>query len=169
MSNLVGHILSIRFGRNPIHLPVIAQYSKDGMVTYVTPLWNEASKRFTEYREDSYFLQSGRASFSKQAFPLSEQHKAASRAFRLQSILKKLDRHISRIKAMGGVQSILAMEVITGYRQSFDMADKSTWQLRADHQDFVEVDSSWLATNKARFERINQLFLAEMQEARITI
>lgn len=168
MSNLVGHILSIRFGRNPIHLPIIAQYSKNGLENYVTPLWNDASQKFTEYRQDSYFLQSGRAAFSSQAFAMSEQHKACSRAFRLQVLLKKLSRHISMIKARGGVESVLQMEVVTNYRAAFEMADKSTWQLQADSGDFVAVDSSWLATNKARFERINQLFLAEMQEAGIT-
>lgn len=159
MSNLVGHILSIRFGRNPIHLPVIAQYSKNGLVSYVTPLWNEASKRFTEYREDSYFLQSGRASFSKQAFPMSEQHKAASRAFRLGMLLKKSARRLQRAKAFDFSEAAITAQ----------KSHAGQWGFWAESSPVFVDESPRMAEIQALHDKLDGMFRAEMELAGIII
>lgn len=108
MNSKLGHILSIRFAHQPLHYPIIAHYTRNGLTSYVIPLWNAESKRFMEYRQDSYFLAPDRYSISKEAFQMSEQHKACSRAWRIQQLLKKSSKRVGRAKSYALTISTIA-------------------------------------------------------------
>lgn len=159
MSSKVGHILSIRFAKQPLHYPIIAEYTRNGLTSYVVPLWKHESQSFTEYREDSYFLEEYRSSFSKEAFQLSEQHKACARAFRVQQLLKEAKTRLNRAKAFTyGSSKIVATHGVSGQ-----------WGFRAENELLFADASPYIAQCQALVSKLGALFREEMALAGITI
>lgn len=160
MNSKVGHILSIRFAKQPLHYPIIAQYTRNGLTSYVIPLWKQESQSFTEYREDSYFLEEYRSSISKEAFQMSEQHKACARAFRIQQLLKKSSKRVTRAKGYA-----LALSTFTAqksYAGQWGNWNESTPMI-------ATVSEKRLVEIQALHVKLGEMFRAEMALAKITI
>lgn len=162
MNSKVGHILSIRYSNQPLHYPIIAQFrsKQTGLMHYVIPLWNATSKKFIDYREDSHFLDSDRSSFSKEAFQMSEQHKACARAFRLQMLLKKSSKRVNRAKMFVSLETaITAQKSYSGH-----------WGNWSDNAPvFVDANEKRLMEVEALHAKLDELFRAEMALAKISI
>lgn len=165
----VGHVLSYRYNGGRAMLPIIGQYSKNGLVSYVLAQWNEASKSFIEKREDSYIFTDGGGHISKDAMQLSEAHKAMSRAFALQVELKAAKQTIRMIYAQGGEVYTMALNPVTLPRRRFEMDDKTTYEMQYGEAEFIEIDSEALQAAKDRYEALKAAFLEEMGNAGIEL
>lgn len=162
MTSKVGHILSIRYSNQPLHYPIIAQFrsKQTGLMHYVIPLWNATSKKFIDYREDSHFMASDRSSFSKEAFQMSEQHKACARAFRLQMLLKKSSKRVNRAKNF-----VLTNGVLVAQKSS--AGHWGNWP--EFHADYLPANEKRLAEVETLHVKLDEMFRAEMALAKITI
>ena len=167
--NRVGHVLSFQWGKETVKRPIIAQYTRNGLTSYVTPQWNEAAQIFIEYREDSYIFTDKHARISEGAMQLSEQHKAMSRAFALQVELKAAKQAIRMIYAQGGEVYTMALNPVTLPRRRFEMDDKTTYEMQYGEAVFVEIDSEALQAAKDRYEALKAAFLEEMALAGIEV
>ncbi len=165
MTSLVGHIISYTFCGMVHHHPIIAQYQHGYKTRYVIPSWN--GKRFDYLSSTDYQLDPERCTISKEAFPLSEPHKAMSRAYRLQQLLIKHAARVTRARTNAAYVSV--PEVQAAYRSHKDMLDRLDFQSYPQAMEWVDSSEGYLGQVLALHKTLDKLFRDEMKLAGIEL
>lgn len=159
MNSKLGHILSIQYANQPLHYPIIGAFrsKQTGLMHYVTPVWNEESKKFIDYREDSYFFRG--VNQPPAPYFMSKQHKACSRAFRIQQLLKKSSKRLARAKSYALTTSTIAPQ----------KSPSGQWRNEFEYTSEYPANEKRLMEVEALHAKLDELFKAEMAFAGITI
>jgi hypothetical protein len=166
-ASLVGHTFTTRFNYQLVNLVVVYQYQERGMTHYVLSSYNADTRRFLDWRSDSYFLAPDRTQISPTALdfsrPENAKYQAMYKALRISMLIGKVKQAFREVDS--GLVPVASLTAYTSYRSRFEMEDKTGYFSTEGEPEFLFGNPKEKERLLIQWVRLAEAYLREMRRA----